>query len=292
MSQIHTTQDTGHINVLTFQNPKGYTDIKQIEEQIVSTTSAVKLVMGVARALVFFTMLESLDKVQTANWYARNKKLFKAARKQMDDYDKNLLHARTNRLFCVNDMGDELRARYSSTLTDRQYFEYWIDMGASSYDRFRSYLLSLQNKYKLSLQEYGVKYAEEVSWAIMTEFALEEAEAMYKEGVLESMSKKIAIPEKILDTIYHSFRFDNVHKAWQRIIRAILPNPDAVSEYILSQRNVQLGIDDFHQRISSVLTSCDSIMEATEDNEDIWLNKTEYKRAKRMIRSVQKNIGK
>lgn len=281
-----------NINILAFQNPKGYTDIKQVEEEIVGTTSAVKFIMGVARALVFFTMLETLDKVQAAGWYARNKRLFKAARKAMDDYDKRLLHATTNRFFCVKDMGEELRAQYSATLTDRQYYEYWCDMGASSYDRIRPFLLSLQNKYRLALQEYGVQYPEEASWAIMTEFALEEADAMYREGVLEAMAKRIAIPEKILDTIYRPFRFDDVHKAWQRTLRAIMPDADNIGEYVLSQRNVQLGIDDFHNHIAAVLTSCDAIMEATEDNEDIWANKTEYKRAKRMIRSVQKNIDR
>ena len=281
-----------NVNILAFQNPKGYTDVSQLEEEIVGTTSAVKFIMGVAFALVYFTMLDSIDKIKTASWYARNKRLFKAARKAMDDYEKNLLYATSNRFFCVKDMDDELRAKYSATLTDKQYFWYWKDMGASSYDRFRPFLLSLQNKYRLALQEYGIKEANEVSWAIMTEFALEEADDMYKDGVLATMSKKIGVPEKILEPIYRSFRFNNVHKAWQRALRAILPNVADIGEYVLSKRNVQLGIDDFHQRISSVLTSCDSIMEATEDNEDIWANNTEFKKAKRIIRTVQREINK
>lgn len=279
------------INILAFQNPKGYTDIKQIEEEIISTTSAVKYIMGVAHALVFFTMLDTLDKVKSASWYENNRALFRMARRTMDDYDRNLLHATTNRFFCVKDMGEELRAQYSAALTDRKYFEYWCDMGASSYDKVRPFLMSLQNKYRLALLDYGAPCAEEMSWVVMTEFALEEADAMYKEGVLDAMSRKIALPKKVLDTIYRSFRFDTVHKAWQRVLRAIMPDADRVSEYVLAQKNVKLGISDFHKRIAAALSSCDAVMEATVDNEELFSNKDEFKKAKRQIRSVQKRIN-
>lgn len=279
------------VNILAFQNPKGYTDIKQIEEEIISTTSAVKYIMGVAHALVLFTMLDTVDKVRTASWYEKNRTLFRMARRTMDDYDRNLLHATTNRFFCVKDMGKELRAQYSAALTDRKYFEYWCDMGASCYDKVRPFLMSLQNKYRLALQDYGVPCAEEMSWVVMTEFALEEADAMYKDGVLDAMSRKIALPKKVLDTIYRSFRFDTVHKAWQRVLRAVMPDADRVGEYVLAQQNVKLGINDFHKRIAAALSSCDAVMEATVDNEELFYNKDEFKKAKRQIRSVQKRIN-
>ena len=72
-----------NVNILAFQNPKGYTDVSQLEEEIVGTTSAVKFIMGVAFALVYFTMLDSIDKIKTASWYANtpsDRRMMKSSR--------------------------------------------------------------------------------------------------------------------------------------------------------------------------------------------------------------------
>ena len=277
-------------NILAFRNPKGYTDVSQIEEQIVTTTSAVKIIMSVAHAMVLFTMLDTLDKIKSAKWYDKNKRLFKIAKKVMDNYDKGLLHATTNRFFCVKDMSEQLRATYNDNLTDRQYFEYWLDMGASYYDKIKPFILLMQNKYRLVLHDMGITDENATSWAITTEFALEEAEAMYKDGVLKAMSEKIGVPEKILDCIYSSFRFDDIHKAWQRAIKSSIPELQEIADNAMKSRNVLLGINDFHSHVADVFTSCEPIMQATEDNEDLWAGKDEFKKAKRLMRSVQKKI--
>lgn len=290
MSQIHTTQDTGHINVLTFQNNKGYTSIQQIEDEIVHISGGVKFIMGITHAMVYYTMLDAMDAIKQYDGQDKRYVLyyFKAAKKAMDNHLSSLLHAQENRFFAVRDMSDEMRSKYKKGLTDREYFEYWLDTGASAYKGMATQIKVMRNKYLLALKERDINNADIVAWAVLMQFLLGEADKVYQESILGTFAKNIGLPVKIMETIYGSFRMKSAQMTWQRALLTLCPEMRTLYDGIRTERNVVLGVNDFEEALGKQLVTTDAVMEATIDNEDLWADKASFKKAKSSIRKVEK----
>lgn len=280
------------INVLAFQNPKQYCSVEDAELAMCRIAGAVKKIMSTAYGMAYFTMLDAIDAAKKSSTYKRNynaRRYFGYAIKAFEDNRRNLLYADTNRFFHVGDMPDDLRSMYKEGLTDREYFDCWIDMGASSHKCYNKELTVLRYKCEKFLKPLYDE-ADIMSWMVISQIAFEEAVRIYKDGVLLNLGVEYGFTTSIMDEIYHSFSLEKVLLVYEKAAKALYPELDEIAEKLVQDRNIQLGLEQFEQALGEALLSTDAAMEAVEDNAELWADNNSLKKAKRIIRTTDKNI--
>lgn len=94
-------------------------------------SAVVKQVMGVANNVVQVAMMNARDDLRKHPQYRqRVKQVFKKAFGEWDAYEKVLINSTGVCYFHVADMSAEVKKRYTN-LTDREYYEFWQNIGYS-----------------------------------------------------------------------------------------------------------------------------------------------------------------
>lgn len=274
------------VRVQAFKNPKGYETVQEVESAMCRMASPVKMIMGVMYGAVHYTMLDALDNIKNHPSYMCSvKHSFQLAKKAMDDNERSLLHTTNNRFFCVKDMPDEMRVEFRPDMTDKDYFQYWMDLGASAHKEYRQELLVLRHKYEKRLRDQGEKYSDIISWAIIAEIALEEAVKAYDDGVRKALATSFGIPKDIVDSVFSGFNLSRVLAAWNKAVCTLFP------QEIGFTRDISLGIEQLEQALGRAIQSTDALMEATEDNSDLWADKQAFKKRKGDIRRIKRRMA-
>lgn len=259
---------------------RGGLTAEQLTEALPLISALVKQVMGVANNVAQVAMMNSRDDlVQHPAYRHRVKQAFNEAFRSFDEYEKRLLNPSGVRYFHVDDMPPETRKRYGE-ITDREYYEYWQNVGWSVYSKHRTFITALDNKFKLSLQKHGVPHAELLCRAMTTEQLLNIACQRYV-GVTKVVHKETGLPQDKLDFIFGCFSLKGVHQRWAKALTMIVPNfpLDAIEE-----KNIRDSIEQLYNIISDIPEMYDGIEKSTEDYEEVFRTKGEWKKQLRQIR--------
>lgn len=269
----------------------------ELQRRLVSTASMIKLVTGVANNCAIQLMLDALSEIsgkaldkdgnrkpRHPAYQHRVKQLYHQAIKEWHDYENRLLHASTNRFFCMKDMSEKTRKIYGD-ITDAQYFEFWKGIAGPAYQKTRPLMTSLWNKYRVSMVNHGVKHADQLAWVMTATSGLQIALMLYEQAIKDGIEEK-NIPKDIMLNVFKGFSLARVATAWTNAMKAT--DPSAL--YPLDEtedRNIELGILQLAEAWASPSTMYRSCMDTIPDYDDIFRTKGEMKKAMRNIQEVE-----
>ncbi len=254
--------------------------VEQLNKALPYVSAIVKQVLGVANNFAQVQMFNARDDIKQHPQHRHAiKKAFNEAFKAWEDYEKRLLNPVGVRYFHVEDMPPKVRKQYG-TITDREYYEYWQNVGWSVYSKNRAFVTMMDNKFKLSLQKHGVAHAELLCKAMTAEQLLNIAEQRYKDA-LGVVKKEIGLSYDNLNVLYGDFSLKGVHDRWAKAMTMLIPNfpLDEVED-----RNLRMSVEQLYEIVSDIPEMYNGIEKSTEDYEDIFRTKGEWKKALRKMR--------
>lgn len=240
-------------------------------------SSLVKLCCGICNNASWYVMTDALDRVKTLPVYRQNvKKAFSHVLDEWKAYERNLLYSKAPRFFHLDDMAPETRKKFGCC-SDAEYYDFWTGIGGDAYGRSKLLASSLANKYKLSLEKHGVKYAEQVGWLWTGMTALEIACKMWTASVNEA-SKQFGLPIAIAKKIFGCFNLDRVRRSYSRAMSTVNVSYESIKLEDGEKRNIELGIIQLEEAWSDPERMIDSTIQATEDYSEIFATKGTVKK--------------
>jgi hypothetical protein len=262
---------------------------QQIIEDLARSASVVKLVCGVANNATWLVMMDAHDSIKKhPNYRGRVKYLYKQAFKEFKNNERQLLYANENRMFHLADMTPETRKIYGN-ITDAQYFEYWRGLGAKAYTEGHQWVSSLDNKYRLSLLKHQTSNAEILAKVMTAQACLELASHMY-ESALNACVKDFELPMSIMRDIFKYFSLRKVADIWKNALTMTAPDTQNYELDEVEDKNIAQGIMQLEMEWSDPKMIYGSAFTATEDFEEIFRTKGEWKKAMMEIGEVKNSI--
>lgn len=280
------------IQLSAFNNPKGYTDSEQVVKAIAHCGQNVKFVCGIANAMAYYTMLDAIDAIKREGLYKQNtKRKFNEVMEQHRKYESQLLNPSPDGsdYFNLSYFPEERRRRYRKDLTNEEYFQIWLDMGASSYKGYKPMIDVLCHKYYKSLTAHNVKHAKMVAWSITAEVTLEIAVEAFS-TLMKELSTMYGIPAKFLRWEFAPFSLQNIQEAWCEALRQLYPLVGDYQLTALEDSNITIGINQLKEYFAEQITSTDALREAIEDNSDIFTTKGFFKKEIRELHETEQRL--
>lgn len=259
---------------------------QDIERRLATAASVVKLVCGVGNNAAWFTMLEALDHARQCRRYKHTvKREFNRAVEMFHRYERELVNNQHNRMFHLADMSDAVRKKYGD-ISDREYYDFWKSIGGKAYQAARPQLTSLHNKYRLSLQQHGVPFAERVAWVMVAQSTLELAVKFYH-SALQEANHDDKIPQRIMEHIFGQFSLAAVRRQWRIALALLSPESERYDLDKVEERNIEMGLIQLEEALSNPSIFYDSTLQSVEDYDDIFRTKGENKKAMREIANLK-----
>lgn len=201
-----------------------------LERRCASAAGLVKEIMGVANNAAWLVALDAYDKLkQLPNWKQRVKgghtvaQNFKRVFDAFHDYEKRLIYDQYFRYFDLSDMPEKTRRMYGN-ISNREYYEFWAAIGASSYSRTRPLVTSLWNKYRVALirSKLDDKTADIAGWGMCAEACLNSASNIYHQ-CLKMVNEEFELPLKALELNFYYFDLKDIAKLWDDAMQSALP---------------------------------------------------------------------
>lgn len=259
---------------------EGGLTIERLNEALPYISAIVKQVMGVANNVAQASMIDALYRIrQHPRYKQRIKQAFNQAQAEWDTYERGLLNPVGVRYFHVEDMPPQVRKKYGD-ISDREYYEFWQNVGWSVFAKNRAFFTMMDNKFKLSLERHGVPHADLLCRAMTTEQLLNIAELRYKDAT-KVVHKETGLPYPVLDTLFGCFNLKRLHERWAKAMTLTVPNfpLDEVEE-----KNLRMSVEQLYEIISDIPEMYEGIGKSTEDYQEVFRTKGEWKKALREIR--------
>jgi hypothetical protein len=266
-------------------------DKDELIRKMGSASALVKLICGVGNNAAWLVMLDGYDHArQCQRFKGKVKQGFNSCISMFHEYERNLVHARVNRFFHVADMTPDIRKRYGD-ITDRDYYDMWAGLGGAAYQRTKPLLNSLWNKYRLSLDNHGVKDATHVAWLLVTASCLDLAVQLYHRATNQCIHQ-IGIPRKITELVFKQFSLAQIDKRWTESMTAIAPDTVGYELDKVERRNIEWGLDDLLDQWMNPDFLYSSTFATIEDYGEMFRTKGEHKKALREIADIQNETNK
>ena len=264
-----------NINV---SNPRQYTR-EQLESVLAHLAGVVKQIIGVPNNMAQVAMMNARDQLKKHPRYRHQvKKAFNDAFAAFDKYERVLLNPTGARYFHMDDMPEVIRKKYGN-ITDREYYEFWQNVGWSVYSQHRNFITCLDNKFKLSLQSHDVAHAELLCQGLTAEQILHIASVRYEE-LIKEIQKDTALPPKFLNIFFKCFDITPVWQRWEKAMEMLVGNfPLTETE----SKNIEQGISQLYDIIRTVENTIDGIRKSTDDYSEIFRTKGELKKVQKEI---------
>lgn len=254
--------------------------IEQLNKALPYASAVIKQVLGVANNMAQVAMFNARDDISRHPRFRQQvKQAFNQAFKAWDEYESRLLNPAGVRYFHVEDMPPEVRKRYGN-ITDREYYEFWQNVGWSVYAKYRNYVTALDNKFKLSLQRHGVPHAELLCRAMTAEQLLNIAEQRYRDAT-KTVHQEFGLPQEALTILFGQFNLHAVHERWAKATTLLVPNfpLDEVED-----KNLRMSVEQLYEIVADIPEMYDGIVKSAEDYEEVFRTKGEWKKALRELR--------
>lgn len=259
--------------------------IEELQRRMAAAAGLIKFICGVANNAAWLVALEALDHARRCRGYRGNVKYrFKQSVAAYHDYERNLIHNKNNRMFCVADMTPDIRKKYGN-ITDREYYDFWTATGAQAYTKTKPMITSLWNKYRLSLQSHNVKEAEHLAWVMTATAALELAVNLYKRAI-KDIVESYKLPRHLVEYVFSQFSLEPVRKRWNDAMLSLSPEVD----YTISgmeERNIVHGLEQLQEAWTDTSVLYDSASETVAEYEEVFRTPGEQKKVMREIAGIK-----
>lgn len=208
--------------------------------RVARSSAVVKMVCGVSNNATWLLVRYAHDQAKKSRRYnGKVKKLFKQALEEWHHYEHNLIYARENRMFHLDDLEPSVRRKYGD-ITDREYYDFWASTGSQAYQQSKPLITSLWNKYRLSLTAHGVSEPDMVAWLLTAEATLELTEQLY-ERAIRQCREDMRVPDNILRGVFNQFRLTRLHKRWTEAMKTMAKDCEFKLDDI-EKRNISHGV--------------------------------------------------
>ena len=259
--------------------------IEELQRRMAAAAGLIKFICGVANNAAWLVALEALDHARRCRDYRGNVKYrFNQSVAAYHDYERNLIHNKNNRMFCVADMTPDIRKKYGN-ITDREYYDFWTATGAQAYTKTKPMITSLWNKYRLSLQSHNVKESEHLAWVMTATAALELAVNLYKRAI-KDIVESYKLPRHLVEYVFSQFSLEPVRKRWNDAMLLLSPHVD----YTISgmeERNIVHGLEQLQEAWTDTSVLYDSASETVAEYEEVFRTPGEQKKVMREIAGIK-----
>lgn len=254
---------------------------EEFVEGVISMSSYIKTITGIANNAAWAIAMDCLDQVKKHPKYKQNvKKAFNEMLKAHKKYDLGIKYNKHN-LFCVKEMDENVRMKYKDDLTDADYLELWEGLGSAAYMESKPLISALHYKFKKPYEAHGAPHADILAHAMVGYTVLYLASSIY-EQYLEICRNEYNVPINVSNMIYGCLSLNSVSEAWTKAMR-LLEN----KEYHLDEsevRNVELGVQQLQKLWCNHHLLARSLRKAADDFDDVFKNK-------KMLRAIHKDIN-
>ncbi len=262
-------------------------ELNELARQLARAAAIVKLVCGVANNAAWLVMGEAMSYLKASPLYRHEAKhAFKLASQEIHSYENTLLTSRKNRMFHVADMSPDVRRKYRDGLTDREYYDFWKTIGGTAYNKTHPLVTSLQNKFRLSLIQHGVKNAVVIAWAMTAQAALNIAVEMYHRSIAQCYAD-YNISKAILNEVFGQFCLQSVADKWSRALMTLEPETTSYKLDSVEDRNIEMGIEQLVEAWGDATTLYRSMSETAGDTPEIFATKGYMKRSQAVIHDLE-----
>jgi len=266
-----------------------YLTMEEVTTVFARASSVIKLTCGIANNAAMYVMLDAHDKIKAHPRYKHEtKRAFKAAIARWKVYEAGLVNPTGQRFFCLEDMSPSVRKKYGD-ITDRQYYDFWADMGGEAYQRTRPLVTSLWNKFRLSLLQHGVRNADSVAWVMTAETGLEIAAKVWRHGV-EECAKEYGLPPKLMRQVFAPFDISPVQELWKKALYTLAPEIDEYDLESTERRNIDMGLRQLEEAWVHPETIYASATEAVKEYDEVFRTPGEQKKAARELGEIYDDI--
>lgn len=220
---------------------------EEIQKAVGNAAAIFKLVCGVGNNAAWVVMMEGYDHARRCKAFRKSLKgghlvgwYFKKAVRAFNDYERELLTTKTNRMFHVADMPDDVRRKYGN-ISDEEYYEFWKGVGGVAYAKTKPLITSLVNKYRVSLVQHDVKDADHVAWVMTAQAAIDLSLALF-ESAAKECEVGLKLHRKVIDEVFSQFSLKTISKDWMRALMLLAPETDPIKLSEVEERNIDLGL--------------------------------------------------
>jgi hypothetical protein len=271
---------------------KGTMSNEELQRVVGNAAAVTKLVTGVGNNAAWLVMMDGYDAAKHCRGFRRSVKgghsvgwYFKRVINLFHDYERNLLRAQTNRMFHLADMSENIRRKYGN-ISDDEYYEFWKGVGGVAYAKTKPMITSLWNKYRLSLQQHGIKDAEHIAWVMTAQAALDLAGAMY-ESAMKECEASYKLPRRVLNHVFSQISLHEVSKAWMQALLLLAPETEPLKLNDVEEKNIDIGLQQLMEAWMEPELLYSSASGAVEDYEEIFATKGFKKKVLREIAEVK-----
>ena len=263
----------------------------EAQKAMSSAAAVVKLICGVGNNAAWLVTLEAHDHAKKHYRYFQSIKggsvrgEFKRAFNAFKDYEHGLKHATKNRMFCLADMSEDVRRKYSN-ISDAEYYGFWKGIGGPAYQTTRPMITSLWNKYRISLVKHNIRDAEHLAWVMVAQAAIDLAGTMYESAMQECMTG-YKLPRHLLDEVFGQFSLKKVSKAWFHAMMALEPAIEPIKLDSTEEKNIDMGLRQFMEAWLEPELLYSSTSETVQEYDDIFATKGFQKKVLREIAEVK-----
>lgn len=259
---------------------------RSLELKLHNASALVKLVTGAGNNAAWAVMRDGYDHArQCHNYKYQVKQAFKQAIQEWHTYENRLIHAKTNRMFHLDDMKTETRQRFVEQLTDREYYDFWASTGSSAYIKTRPTINALTDKHRQSLEQHGVKDAEHMAWVLTAAAALDIAVQLFRRTINECVNE-IGLPRYIATIVFGQFDITTVANKWRRALLLLAPD----SEYKLEdaeRQDIEQSLKELSEAWLDPSTLCQSTRQSVEDYDEVFATEGYQKKVINEIADVE-----
>lgn len=195
-------------------------DLQLMAQNVGEATGLVKLICGISNNAAHQLALEAMDVIRRypgakkrikggySIWYE-----FKRAFFAFEEYERRLLYSEEYGFFHLADMAPETRKRYGD-ITDREYFQMWEVMGGYSYTQHRDFATCLQNKWRIYLEQKGIKDADVKAWALTALNGFGIAAIGFEASMDQAHQRFPLLKSSVLRNIFGAFSIRHIGQMW------------------------------------------------------------------------------
>lgn len=267
---------------VNIKNPAGYTTESQVVNELADAAGLAKTGQAVCNNVAYIIYGIVVDKVKQSDIYRHNvKHIIKNIHREWQEYDKRLLHASNNRMFCVGDLNDAQKAVYAN-ITDRDYFEFWQATGTAAYSDVLTFINSLVYKYRKPFDARGARHSDLLAWIQTLHTALRVCEFSLN-AITDKCISVSRLPRECIEPLTHLFSVARIDKCVQNLVEE-LTDVDNLFDFTDDEcKNISYGVTQYTEKVTDPKFVIESIRIATEDYGKMFRTKGYQKKALKSI---------
>lgn len=282
------------IKIVAHPQTRALTDDEKAElsRKLFSASSIIKLACGVGNNAAWMVMSHAMGELKKSPRYQHEiKRAFKVASTEIHRYENQLITANVNRMFHVADMSPEIRKRYDPNMRDRDYYEFWKNIGVTAYIKTTPLINSLQHKFALSLVSHGVKDPELIAWCLTAQATLNIAVELYRSAIKHS-HEDLDISQRLVESIFGQFSIEKVSDRWRDACHLLAPDANDYTLDDVEARNIAVGFEQLRDEWFSPDMLYSVTGETAADYGEIFATKGYQKKVLREIADVRAETKK